>query len=327
MSLLFKDRSSGAIQNTGVNVLQRLMMFFINHIRQALHSLGELWRQPVASLMTIGVLGLSITLPSTLYILVNNVEKISSGWQQASEISLFLHDSISQQQSQQLITRLGLWDEIDSVVFIPKQQALEEFEQLSGLGDTIAYLPENPIPDVVVVRPTQKHSSPTSANLLLEKLLGEREVDIGKLDIDWLERLYALVNVAKELVNFIGVLLFMAVVLIIGNTIRLNILNKRDEIVVMKLVGATDAFIHRPFLYTGFWYGLLGGLIAWFAVLAILWWMDASITRFAELYQKQFSITGLDGTSLLVMLGLSVLLGLLGSFISVQRHVRQIEPQ
>jgi cell division transport system permease protein len=302
-------------------------MFFVNHIRQALHSLGELWRQPAASLMTIGVLGLSITLPSTLYILVNNVEKISSGWQQASEISLFLHDRVNEQQSQQLIKRLGLWEEIDNVVFIPKQQALEEFEQLSGLGDAIAYLPDNPIPNVVVITPTQMHSSPTAAKILLEKLLNEREVDIGKLDIDWLERLYALVNVARELVNFIGVLLFMAVVLIIGNTIRLNILNKRDEIVVMKLVGATDAFIHRPFLYTGFWYGLLGGLIAWFAVLAILWWMDASITRFAELYQKQFSITGLDGTALLVMLGLSVLLGLLGSFISVQRHVRQIEPQ
>lgn len=327
MSLLFKDRPTGAVQSSGVNVLQRFVMFFVNHIRQALHSLGELWRQPAASLMTIGVLGLSITLPSTLYILVNNVEKISSGWQQASEISLFLHDRVNEQQSQQLIKRLGLWEEIDSVVFIPKQQALEEFEQLSGLGDAIAYLPDNPIPNVVVITPTQMHSSPTAAKILLEKLLNEREVDIGKLDIDWLERLYALVNVARELVNFIGVLLFMAVVLIIGNTIRLNILNKRDEIVVMKLVGATDAFIHRPFLYTGFWYGLLGGLIAWFAVLAILWWMDASITRFAELYQKQFSITGLDGTALLVMLGLSVLLGLLGSFISVQRHVRQIEPQ
>ncbi len=327
MSLLFKDRPTGAVQSSGVNVLQRFVMFFVNHIRQALHSLGELWRQPAASLMTIGVLGLSITLPSTLYILVNNVEKISSGWQQASEISLFLHDRVNEQQSQQLIKRLGLWEEIDNVVFIPKQQALEEFEQLSGLGDAIAYLPDNPIPNVVVITPTQMHSSPTAAKILLEKLLNEREVDIGKLDIDWLERLYALVNVARELVNFIGVLLFMAVVLIIGNTIRLNILNKRDEIVVMKLVGATDAFIHRPFLYTGFWYGLLGGLIAWFAVLAILWWMDASITRFAELYQKQFSITGLDGTALLVMLGLSVLLGLLGSFISVQRHVRQIEPQ
>ena len=321
MSLLFKDRPTGAVQSSGVNVLQRFVMFFVNHIRQALHSLGELWRQPAASLMTIGVLGLSITLPSTLYILVNNVEKISSGWQQASEISLFLHDRVNEQQSQQLIKRLGLWEEIDNVVFIPKQQALEEFEQLSGLGDAIAYLPDNPIPHVVVITPTQMHSSPTAAKILLEKLLNEREVDIGKLDIDWLERLYALVNVARELVNFIGVLLFMAVVLIIGNTIRLNILNKRDEIVVMKLVGATDAFIHRPFLYTGFWYGLLGGLIAWFAVLAILWWMDASITRFAELYQKQFSITGLDGTALLVMVGLSVLLGLLDSFIAVARQV------
>ncbi|WP_100658645.1 permease-like cell division protein FtsX [Alteromonas flava] len=327
MSLLFKDRPSGAVQSNKINFIQRILMFFVNHLRQALYSLGELWRQPVASMMTIGVLGLSITLPSTLYILVSNVEKMSEGWQQASEISLFLKSSVNERQSQQLVTRLGLWEEIDGVVFIPKQQALEEFEQLSGLGDTIAYLPENPIPDVVLVTPTSKHSSPTAAKMLLEKLLNEREVEIGKLDIDWLERLYALVNVARELVTFIGLLLFMAVVLIIGNTIRLNILNKRDEIIVMKLVGATDAFIHRPFLYTGFWYGLLGGLIAWFAVLAILWWMDASITRFAELYQKQFSISGLDGGALLTMLGLSVLLGLMGSFISVQRHVRQIEPQ
>ena len=326
MSLLFKDRNTSAVQSSKVNRFQRFVMFFVDHIRQALQSLGELWRQPVASLMTIGVLGLSITLPSTLYILVNNVEKLSAGWQNASEISLFLKPSVSAQQSQQLVNRLSVWNEVNKVVFIPKQQALEEFEQLSGLGDTIAYLPENPIPDVVLVTPASMHASPTAAKLLLEKLLAEREVDIGKLDIDWLERLYALLNVARELVTFIGILLFLAVVLIIGNTIRLNILNKRDEIVVMKLVGATDAFIHRPFLYTGFWFGLLGGLIAWFAVLAILWWMDASITRFAELYQKQFSITGLDGQALLVMLGLSILLGLIGSFISVQRHVRQIEP-
>lgn len=327
MSLLFKDRVSGGASSSKVNVMQRIIMFFVNHLRQALQSLGELWRQPVASLMTIGVLGLSITLPSTLYILVTNAEKLSSGWQQASEISLFLKSSVSQQQSQQLINRLSVWSEIDSVVFVPKDDALSEFEQLSGLGDAIAYLDENPIPDVLLVTPTSLHSSPTSAKLLLDKLLREREVDIGKLDIEWLERLYALVNIARELVSFIGILLFMAVVLIIGNTIRLNILNKRDEIIVMKLVGATDAFIHRPFLYTGFWFGLLGGLIAWFAVLAILWWMDSSIERFAALYQKQFNITGLDGGALLIMLGLSVLLGLVGSFISVQRHVKQIEPQ
>lgn len=95
----------------------------------------------------------------------------------------------------------------------------------------------------------------------------------------------------------------------------------------MKLVGATDAFIHRPFLYTGFWYGLLGGLIAWLAVIIILWWMDSSIQAFASMYQKEFNITGLSGTALLTMLGLSILLGLLGSLMSVQRHVREIEPQ
>ena len=234
---------------------------------------------------------------------------------------------ISAASSQQLVARLNTWEEIDSVVFIPADDALKEFQHLSGLGDAIAYLQSNPLPDVVLVTPIDKHATPNAAKTLLDKLKQQREVDIGKLDIEWLERLYAVIDIASDLVTFIGILLFFAVVLIIGNTIRLNILNKHDEIVVMKLVGATDAFIHRPFLYTGFWYGLLGGLMAWFAVIIILWWMDSSIQTFAAMYQKDFNITGLTGTALLTMLGLSITLGLLGSLISVQRHVRQIEPK
>ena len=326
MSILFKGRAKGA-SSSKVSVLQAFVMFFVSHVGQALSSLGELWRQPLASLMTIGVLGLSITLPSTLYIMVKNTEKITAGWEQASEISLFLTPNISANRSQQLVTRLNTWQEIEKVVYIPADDALKEFQHLSGLGDAIAYLEKNPLPDVVLVTPTDKNASPSAARALLDKLRQQREVDIGKLDIEWLERLYAVIAIASDLVMLIGVLLFIAVVLIIGNTIRLNILNKYDEIVVMKLVGATDAFIHRPFLYTGFWYGLLGGLMAWFAVIIILWWMDSSITTFAAMYQKEFNITGLTGSALLTMLGLSVLLGLLGSLISVQRHVRQIEPQ
>jgi cell division transport system permease protein len=326
MSILFKGRAKGA-SSSKVSVLQGFVMFFVSHVRQALSSLGELWRQPVASLMTIGVLGLSITLPSTLYIMVKNTEKITAGWDQASEISLFLKPDISANRSQQLVARLNTWQEIESVVYIPADDALKEFQHLSGLGDAIAYLEKNPLPDVVLVTPTEKNGSPSAARALLDKLRQQREVDIGKLDIEWLERLYAVIAIASDLVMLIGVLLFIAVVLIIGNTIRLNILNKYDEIVVMKLVGATDAFIHRPFLYTGFWYGLLGGLMAWFAVIIILWWMDSSIATFAAMYQKEFNITGLTGSALFTMLGLSVLLGLLGSLISVQRHVRQIEPQ
>ena len=326
MSILFKGRSQGA-SSRKIGFVQSIVMFFVSHIRQALSSLGELWRQPAASLMTIGVLGLSITLPSTLYIMVKNTEKITAGWEQASEISLFLKPNISAANSQQLVARLHTWEEIDSVVFIPADDALKEFQHLSGLGDAIAYLQSNPLPDVVLVTPIDKHATPNAAKTLLDKLKQQREVDIGKLDIEWLERLYAVIDIASDLVTFIGILLFFAVVLIIGNTIRLNILNKHDEIVVMKLVGATDAFIHRPFLYTGFWYGLLGGLMAWFAVIIILWWMDSSIETFAAMYQKDFNITGLTGTALLTMLGLSITLGLLGSLISVQRHVRQIEPK
>ncbi|MEQ3638341.1 MAG: permease-like cell division protein FtsX, partial [Alteromonas sp.] len=265
MSILFKGRAKGA-SSSKVSVLQAFVMFFVSHVRQALSSLGELWRQPLASLMTIGVLGLSITLPSTLYIMVKNTEKITAGWEQASEISLFLTPNISANRSQQLVTRLNTWQEIESVVYIPADDALKEFQHLSGLGDAIAYLEKNPLPDVVLVTPTDKNASPSAARALLDRLRQQREVDIGKLDIEWLERLYAVIAIASDLVMLIGVLLFIAVVLIIGNTIRLNILNKYDEIVVMKLVGATDAFIHRPFLYTGFWYGLLGGLMAWFAV-------------------------------------------------------------
>ncbi|MBO1256957.1 permease-like cell division protein FtsX [Alteromonas sp. 5E99-2] len=326
MSILFSQVKKGADERKKIGVFQRIIMFFVSHIRQAVGSLGELWRQPMASLMTVAVLGLSITLPGTLYIMVKNIEKMTAGWDQAAEISLFLSPQTSSSSAQQLVARLSTWSEIDSVVYIPADDALEEFKQLSGLGDALAYLPDNPLPNVILVAPATKHTTPRAARALLERLQSQREVDSGKLDIEWLERLYALVNIARDLVFLIGGLLFVSVVLIIGNTIRLNILSQREEILVMKLVGATDAFIHRPFLYTGFWYGFLGGMLAWIAIIAILWWMGASIQNFAALYEKEFYITGLTGSALFTLLGVSVLLGVIGSAMSVHRHVRSIEP-
>jgi cell division transport system permease protein len=301
-------------------------MFFINHFRQALGSLGELWRSGMSSAMTVGVLGLSITLPTTLYVMVKNTEQISAGWEHASQISLFIKDKASQRDVNQLVKRIQLWPEVQDLTLITADEALAEFKQLSGFGDAIAYLDSNPLPNVVLVTPTQRHASPVAARALLEKLKNEREVDIGKLDIEWLERLHGLLNLVKDLVSVIALLLFLAVTLIIGNTIRLNILNKKDEILVMKLVGATDAFIQRPFMYTGFWYGFLGGLLAWIAVTLLLWWMSASIANVSALYQKDFNITGLDFNTFISMLGISVFLGLSGSFLSVKRHVRDIEP-
>lgn len=325
MSLLFKGRLQGA-QSSQVSAFQKLKMFFINHLRQALLSLGELWRSPAATIMTVGVLGLSITLPSTLYTLVKNAESASTNWEQASEITLFLHTDTSEAAIEQLMTRLRIWSEISEVNYISSQQALEEFKSLSGFGEALSYLDSNPLPDVILVTPTSKFSRPTSAKILLDKLNKEREVELGKLDIKWLERLHAILDIAKDLLMVVSILLFLAVVLIIGNTIRLNILSKRDEILVMKLVGATDAFIRRPFMYTGFWFGLMGGLIAWFAVSILLWWMESGIAHLNALYQQDFDLTGLNFSALLVILLVSVGLGLAGSVISVNRHVKEIEP-
>ena len=326
MSILFKGRVQGA-QISHISAYQRLSMFFVSHLRQALGSLGELWRSKAASFMTIGVLGLSITLPSTLYVMVKNAEDVSSGWEQASQISLFLKEKISRGDIEQLLKRIQLWPEIDSINYISADQALDEFKQLSGFGEAITYLDHNPLPDVILVTPTSHHATPVAARLLLDKLRDEREVDMGKLDIEWLERLHALLNVVKDLVTVIALLLFLAVVLIIGNTIRLNILSKKDEILIMKLVGATDAFIQRPFMYTGFWYGFLGGLLAWIAVVLLLWWMSSSVSAVSELYQKSFNLTGAEFSTFLWMLGLSIFLGLTGSMLSVKRHVREIEPK
>ncbi len=326
MSLLFNGRQHGASKNK-LGLLQKIIMFFTDHVRQCVNSLGELYRTPFASLMTIGVLGFSITLPSTLFIMVDNTQNITDEWQQASEISLFLNENTSEQQVNQLISRISTWNEISEVSYISPSKALDEFQRLSGLGEALNYLDSNPLPAVVLVTPTSKHATPRAAEILLNKLRKEREVDQGKLDIEWLERLYALLSIAKELVYVLAILLFFAVVLIIGNTIRLNIMNKRDEILVMKLVGATDAFIQRPFLYTGFWYGLLGGLMAWLTVTIILLWIGWSLEGLLELYKLDLDITGLSASALFFMLCLSVALGLAGSFLSVKKHVNEIEPE
>jgi cell division transport system permease protein len=326
MSFLFQHKEQGA-QTRRPSFGQSLVAFFIENIRQALFTLGELWRAPVASLMTIGVLGLSITLPSTLYILVKNTEQIGAGWEQASEISVFIKGDQTQVHIDQLLTRLQVWPEVEQVTYISSTQALEEFRSLSGFGDALSHLSSNPLPNVLLVRPTKKHSTPISAQRLLDKLSEQREVDFGKLDIEWLEKLHAMINIAQEVITMIAVLLFLAVVLIIGNTIRLNILNRREEIMIMKLVGATDGFIQRPFLYTGFWYGFLGGIIAWFADSILLWWLENSIQSLTNLYNQSFDLQGLDLSAVMIMLSFSVGLGLVGSLISVTRHIQEIEPE
>jgi cell division transport system permease protein len=304
----------------------RIVMFFVRHAQQSMASMGELWRDPVASVMTMAVLGVSLSLPAALQVLVKNAETVTESWSNAAEISLFIKEKRSEQSIQSLIARIKAFPEVETITYINRDQALEEFQRLSGFGEALSYLDENPLPAVVTVTPSSMHASPVAARELLRKLEREPEVSFGRLDIEWLEKLQAIVKLLERTVMAIALLLILAVILVIGNTIRLAIMNRRTEIEIMKLVGATEAFIQRPFLYTGIWYGVIGGILAWFIINILVWYLDSALVELLGLYGSELELQGLSMGELVYLIILASMLGWFGSYVSVRKHLRGIEP-
>lgn len=313
-------------QPTQNNISKRITARLIRHAQQAVGSLGDLWRTPFTSIMTILVLGISLTLPATLHLFVKNTQSITQQWDSASEITLFLKLSTSEKNAQKLAHRIKLYPEVEKVIYISAKQALAQFKQASGFGQALDYLDKNPLPATILVTPSKRFSKSQAANELLVKLQKEREVEQGKLDLEWLTRLEAMTSLIEDIVFSIALLLSLSVVLIIGNTIRLAILNQKDAIAVMKLVGATDAFIQRPFLYAGMWYGILGGIVAVISVAILASYLSGALTHLTELYHSHFSLSGLSFNEILLLELLAISLGLFGSYISVRQHIRAIEP-
>ncbi len=326
MSVLFRSRQQGA-QQVKISAWRRFVTFWLHHAQQCIGSLGELARYPFASLMTMAVLGLSLTLPATLYVIVKNTDSVGANFQNASEITVFLRQDLDDQAVMTFAKRIELNPAVAEIKLIEKEAALAEFRERSGFGDALETLDSNPLPDVLLVTPHANHRAPAAAEALLQELKQQREVDEARLDVGWLQRFEAIVQLIRDGFLGLALLLCIAVVLIVGNTIRLNISSKRDEIMVMKLVGATDAYIQRPFLYTGLWYGIVGGVITWLATAALLWWLSGAVRSIADLYESQFRLTGLNLAEMGVIWGLAIGLGLLGSHIAVRKHVRAIEPQ
>jgi len=301
-------------------------IWFMRHLQVALSSLGRLTRSPIGTLMTATVLGIAVSLPAGMWVMLDNVKQISGNWDGGASLSMFLKADTNEQQVDELIGKLKLMPEIEHINYVTRDDALVEFQQFSGLGQALEILQENPLPAVLIITPTLQHSTPVQADLLLKKLNQEPLADMTQLDMEWVERFHAITEIAIRAVMVLASVLSLAVLLIIGNTIRLEIQNRHDEIEITKLVGATNSFIRRPFLYTGFWYGLLGGLIAWFLVTLSLWLLSGPIEKLTGLYQSQFRLDVLDlPTTMVVLLG-SAVLGLAGARIAVGRHLRAIEP-
>lgn len=304
----------------------RFQAYGINHLQTLLASLGRLWRAPFASLMTAAVIGIALALPAGLHLLLDNAQRLSANWDGSARVSIFLKDTVSDGQASAFAAKLRGRNEIAETEYISPAAALEEFRDISGFGDALRALDKNPLPAVVVIRPSLAASDPTRIEQLVGELQALAEVDFAQLDMQWVRRLHAIMEIAQRGVLVLASLLALAVLLIVGNTIRLDIFNRRQEIEVIKMVGGTDAFIRRPFLYGGMWYGLLGGLIAWLLVAASWWLLQDPVRGLASLYHSGYGLRMLGLGSSLLLFVLAGLLGWLGSWLAVGRHLRAIEP-
>ena len=298
----------------------------LRHAQVAFESLGRLYRNGIAGLMTAAVIGIALAMPAGLYVLLDNLDRLSGTWNGQASLSVFLKDSVTVDHARQLAQTVRSWPEIGSVTLITPDEALAEFSRYSGFADALGTLEENPLPAVLLATPSAAHADPQSAGQLREKFRALGETDRAQLDLQWVYRLAAILDIARRGVLLIGALLALAVLLVVGNTIRLEIQSRSEEIVVMKLIGAADGFVRRPFLYAGLWYGVFGALLAWLLVVAGFQVLAGPVQRLAGLYQSGFSLQAQPAALLLALLAIGGLLGLLGSWLAVGRHLSAIEP-
>lgn len=299
------------------------------HLQACGATLAQLSRTPAATVMTAAVIGIVLALPAGLYTVLSSVQTHSAQWHDERQISVFLKPAFSDAQADALAGRLRTLPGVAQVKLISRSQGLEEMRKQSGFAEALAMLDENPLPALLVVYPAPPPTGIASAQAvsgLLATLQALPEADAVQFDMQWLQRLEAMLRVVERGVVLLAALLALGVLLIVSNTLRLAILNRREEIEIIKLIGATDAFIRRPFLYLGFGYGLLGGAIAWALVTLALGLLHGPIEQLAGLYSSDFQLPRLSLTSSLVLLNLGGLLGLFGALLAVHRHLATIEP-
>lgn len=290
-------------------------------------SLLRLLAAPFASAMAVTVMAIAIALSGSFYVLVNNAQQLVNTFQDGKQISLFLHQKVSDQQARQLVQELQKNEAIEKVILISKQQALAEFQQYSGFGAALNALETNPLPAVLQVYPKDSFSEAYQLQKLLTDMQNQSEVDFAQMDMDWVARLQSMMQVFSRIVVLLSSLLALAVMFITGNTIRSELQARHDEVVVTKLVGGTNTFICLPFLYAGFWYGFISGILAWGIITLMLVIINGPIEQLSLLYQSQFTLHFMNfSESVLLILAASVL-GVIGAFAVASHQLRLLKPE
>ena len=302
-----------------------LRAWLLLHAQSFIYSLGQYYRNLLTSILTTAVIGISLALPGGFYLLLENAHQITAGWDDSVQITAFLKPDVDDAIATELIGRLLQNKNIEEAKLINRDQVLAEYRELSGFSEVIDILDENPLPSIIIIKPKLMTLPDGVDRLIIEFISSQPEVEIAQYDQQWVKRLYGIIDIIQRCIILFSVLISFGVLLIVGNTIRMAIYNHRDEIEITKLFGATDYFIQRPFLYTGFWYGLSGGMTSWALLTITLQFLKQPVDRLAKLYANEFSISALSCTETMIMLLCGVFLGVFGSWISVQRHLKTIE--
>ncbi len=300
--------------------------YVLRQLQVLVSSLGEFARTPWATILTVGVIGITLALPTLLYILVTNAEQVTSGWHGNAQISLFLNSDTDTERTGAVVARIRDHDKVDQARVITAEQALLEFKQLSGFGRALDMLPDNPLPTSIVVIPHKDAVTPAELQKLVDELTKLPGIDAAQLDMEWVQRFRVILSLASRTIVVLSVLLALAVTFIISNTIRLAVLGRREEIEIIKLIGGTDRFIRRPFLYSGTLQGLLGAIAAVILIVLIVQLLNGPVTVLAKLYDSGFRLIGLTAPEMLGVCAIGGGLGWLASRWSVGRHLAEIQP-
>jgi cell division transport system permease protein len=297
----------------------------MQHLRVLLSTVRHLLSAPVASALNILIMGIALSLPVGLYVLMQNVHDLAGRVASAPQITVFLALDAAKDDVARISKRLGSLDGIGRFEFVPRDRAIEQLKRNTGLSDVIAGLKQNPLPDAFILYP--KSSDIKVLESLRDELQKWPKLDHVQLDSAWARKLDAMLGLVRLAVLILAGLLSIALVAITFNTIRLQILTRREEIEVSKLIGATDGFIRRPFLYFGLVQGLLAGTAAWIIIAASLALLNFKLGTLAQMYASSFMLHNLSAGDSVSLLIFSAYLGWLGAWLSVSQHLWQIEPR
>ncbi|EKD77527.1 MAG: efflux ABC transporter, permease protein [uncultured bacterium] len=300
--------------------------WLISHWRAIRFAFIELTRAPVSNFIVISVIGIAIALPMGFYVLLENLQYVDHQWNTSSPtISLFLKTDIAQTQVDALMQQLQNNPHIAQVKYISPEQGLAEFQQNASFGSVVKLFQKNPIPGVITILPAKNDRDPAATNTLFSALKILPGVDIAQLDMNWVTRLYDIILVGKKITKALSLLFGFSVVLIIGHALRSSLAAHTKEILVMKLMGATHAYIRRPLLYRGTLYGFLGGTVAWMFITIFLAQIQPPISQLAQTYHTPFHLHTISISIGLLLLLVSALLGFFSAWIISTQFLNQPE--